>query len=181
VGASRETLDTAEVAAVTLALLITVGLWWTYFDRFAAIAEARLRRHDDPVLAAADSYSYLHLLLVAGIIIFAAGVKSVVHDATDPLSDASRLAVCGGVAVYLFGHVAFRLRMVGTVGYEKLAVAVGLLVLYAVGSAIVAWLLAGLIALLLAGLCVAEALVDRRGREHTIPARRAAGTALGGG
>ena len=57
----------------SLGLLITIGLWWTYFDRFAQVAEARLREHDDPVLAAADAYSYLHLLLVAGIIVFAVG------------------------------------------------------------------------------------------------------------
>jgi low temperature requirement protein LtrA len=161
-GASHQKLDAAEVAAVALALLGTVGLWWTYFDRFAAIAEARLREHDDPVLAAADSYSYLHLLLVAGIIIFAAGAKFVVRGATDPLDDAPRLALCGGVALYLVGHVAFRLRMVGTVGYEKVAVAGALLVLFALGGGIVAWAMAGAIALLLAALCIAEAAAARR-------------------
>jgi low temperature requirement protein LtrA len=184
VGASHETLDAAEVAAVALALLISVGLWWTYFDRFAAIAEARLRTHDDPVLAAADSYSYLHLLLVAGIIIFAAGVKFVVRGATDPLADAPRLALCGGVALYLVGHVAFRLRMVGTVGYEKVAAAVVLLALFALGSGIVAWLLAGFIALLLGTLCVAEVLIERHERdasEETPRPGRHAETALGGG
>ena len=50
-------------------------MWWTYFDRFAAAAEDRLRAHQDPVLAAADGYSYLHLLIVAGIITFAVGVR----------------------------------------------------------------------------------------------------------
>jgi low temperature requirement protein LtrA len=73
VGASGRELDTELVAAVTLALLITVGMWWTYFDSFAATAEERLRAHDDPVLAAADAYSYIHLVLVAGIIVFAVG------------------------------------------------------------------------------------------------------------
>src|SRR5439155_13131030 len=37
---------------------ITLELWWTYFDSSAASAEERLRSHDDPVLAAADAYSY---------------------------------------------------------------------------------------------------------------------------
>ena len=54
-------------------------MWWTYFDRFAATAEERLREHDDPVLAAADGYSYLHLLIVAGIIMFAVGVRVLVR------------------------------------------------------------------------------------------------------
>ena len=174
VGAAREPLDADLVAAVTLGLLITIGLWWTYFDRFAEVAEARLREHDDPVLAAADSYSYLHLLLVAGIIIFAAGVKFVVHAASDPLHDAPRLALCGGVAVYLIGHMAFRWRMVGEVGYEKAVVALALLVLFAVGGGLAAWAMTGVIAVLVAGLCVVEYAVARREEEST-PRREAQG------
>jgi low temperature requirement protein LtrA len=161
-GASREHLDAAEVAAVALALLATFGLWWTYFDRFAAIAEARLREHDDPVLAAADSYSYLHLLLVAGIFIFAAGVKFVVRDATASLAAAPRLMVCGGVALYVVGLVAFGLRMVRVVGWEKLAVAAAAMVLFAVGGGLDAWVLVGALAALLVVLCAAETLWARR-------------------
>jgi low temperature requirement protein LtrA len=51
--------------AAALGLLATIGLWWTYYDRFARTAEARLRDHDDAVLAAADGYSYLHIVIVA--------------------------------------------------------------------------------------------------------------------
>ena len=158
VGAAREPLDADLVAAVTLGLLITIGLWWTYFDRFAEVAEARLREHDDPVLAAADSYSYLHLVLVAGIIIFAAGVKYVVHAAGDPLHAAPRLALCGGVALYLIGHVAFRWRMVGEIGYERVGVAALSMVLFAISGGLAAWVTAGLLAVLLGGLCVVEQL-----------------------
>ena len=49
VGASEEAFDAKLVAGVTLGLLITVALWWTYFDRFATVAEERLRTHHDPV------------------------------------------------------------------------------------------------------------------------------------
>jgi low temperature requirement protein LtrA len=66
------------VIAATLPLLTAVGMWWTYFDRTADRAQERLRVHDDPVLAAADAYSYMHLIIVAGIIIFDGGVKLVV-------------------------------------------------------------------------------------------------------
>ena len=123
------------IAAVTLALLITIGMWWTYFDRFAATAEERLREHDDPVLAAADGYSYLHLLIVAGIITFAVGARVLVRHFGVSIPDAPRLALCGGVALYLVGHVGFRWRLSGELEHEKLAVAAALLVLYAVGSA----------------------------------------------
>jgi low temperature requirement protein LtrA len=166
VGARGEPLTTALVAAVSLGLLITVGLWWTYFDRFAQAAEERLREHDDPVLAAADAYSYLHLVIVAGIIVFAVGVNSVVHAVDKPLHDAARLALCGGVALYLVGHVAFRLRMLGQFGYEKAVVAVALLVLFALGGGLPAWAMAGAITVLLAALCAIETTSERRSREQ---------------
>ena len=157
-GASNQPLETDLVAAVTFGVLITVGLWWTYFDRFAGIAEERLRDHQDPVLAAADAYSYLHLVIVAGIIVFAVGAKIVVHEASDPLGDAARLALCGGVALYLLGHVAFRLRMIGDVGWEKLAVAAALLVLYVVGDGMVGWVAAAAVTALVAALCAVETI-----------------------
>jgi low temperature requirement protein LtrA len=162
VGASEETFDAQLVAGVGLGLLITVGLWWTYFDRFASVAEERLRTHDDPVLAAADAYSYLHLVLVAGIIVFAVGVKLAVHDVGAPLEDPVRLALCGGVALYLVGHVAFRLRIAGSVGVEKLVAAAALLVLYEVGGDLAAWALAGAVVLVLGAMCAVETVAAQR-------------------
>jgi low temperature requirement protein LtrA len=160
VSARGEPITTTLVAGVSLGLLTTIGLWWTYFDAFADAAERRLREHDDPVLAAADAYSYLHLVIVAGIIIFAVGIHFVSMHAGASLGASARLTLCGGVAVYLIGHVAFRLRIVGELGYEKLAVAVALLVLYAVGGGLAAWALAGAVTLLVAALCAYETRRD---------------------
>jgi low temperature requirement protein LtrA len=150
-------LTVALVTAVGLGVLITVGLWWTYFDRGAAEAEERLREHHDPVLAAADAYSYLHLLIVAGIIIFAAGVKLVARGSvSSPVPDPERLALCGGIALYLMGLVAFRLRMVGTVAYEKPVIAAALMLLYALGGGLPAWSLTAVATVLVGGLCAFE-------------------------
>ncbi len=148
--------------AVALGLLISVGLWWTYFDSFAATAEERLRRHVDPVLAGADAYSYLHIPLVAGIIIFAVGEKFAIHDVGEPLSDAARLAFCGGVALYLAAHVAFRLRMGGSVSHARLWAVAALAVTFVAGGGLAAWALAGLVTAVLAALCAVETARERR-------------------
>ena len=52
-------------------------LWWAYFDVVAIVAERRLTEleGDAQLAMARDSYSYLHLPMVAGIILFAVGVK----------------------------------------------------------------------------------------------------------
>jgi low temperature requirement protein LtrA len=156
--ANERPMDADLISAVALGLLATIGLWWTYFDRFASTAEARLREHDDPVLAAADGYSYLHLVIVAGIILFAVGVKVSIHDLGEALSDAARLALCGGLATYLIGNVAFRLRMIGAVSYAKLAGAVGLLAVFALGGGLSALWVMALATLVLTALCALETL-----------------------
>ena len=163
-GSSSERALTGElVVAVALGLLITIAMWWAYFEGFAARAEERLREHDDPVLAAADSYSYLHLVIVAGIITFAVGVKVLTRGSVSaPLPEPARLALCGGVAMYLVGHAAFALRMVGEVEYEKLAVAAALLVLFTLSAGLAAWIVAVAIAALVSGLCVVETESVRR-------------------
>jgi low temperature requirement protein LtrA len=98
-------------------------MWWTYFDSVAGTARERLGSHEDPVLAAADSYSYLHLLIVAGVIIYAGGIRMVVHNQLGaPMPVAGRLACCGGVALYLAGVSAFRLRMLGELSRGRLGV-----------------------------------------------------------
>jgi low temperature requirement protein LtrA len=153
---SRGHLGAELITSVTLTLAITIAMWWTYFDRFAVTAEERLRVHEDPVLAAADGYSYLHLLIVAGIITFAVGVHALVEHVARPLAAAPRLALCGGVALYLIGHVGFRWRLAGTLEREKVAVAAALLAVFAVAGGVDAWVLAAIVAVLMAALCAVE-------------------------
>ena len=165
-GAERS-LDGELVVAVTLGMVITVAMWWTYFDGLATTAEEHLRAHDDPVLAAADGYSYLHLVIVAGIITFAVGIKVLTRGAVgSPLPDPARLALCGGLAIYLVGTAAFALRIVRRAEYEKLVVAAMLLALYLLGGSLAAWALAGAVAVVLVGLCAAEAETVRRVISH---------------
>ena len=78
---------------------------------------------------ARDSYSYLHLPMVAGIILFAVGVKKTLGDVGEPLKLIPAVALCGGVALYLVAHVLFRLRNVHTFNRHRSIVSVLLLAL----------------------------------------------------
>ncbi len=93
------------------------------------------------------------------IIFIALGLKKVLeyvsdvehHDLTDALTGVPLIALYGGVAVHLLGHVAFRRRNVGTWNPHRSAVAVALLLLLPV-----AWQLPALASLaLVAGLLAA--------------------------
>jgi low temperature requirement protein LtrA len=156
VGASGQPLDFELVAAVALALMIVVGLWWTYFDRFAHDAEERLRSHENPVLAAADGYSYIHLLLVAGVVLFAVGAKAAIAHVDEPLSDAARLCLCGGIALYLSGHAAFRMRMTRVLDTRKLLASAAGVAIFLLTASADAWVPALAMTLVLGALTFRE-------------------------
>ncbi len=156
VGANGRPIDAELVAAAACGLLITVGLWWTYFDRLAAVAEERLREHREPVLAAADGYSYLHLVIVAGIIVFAVGMRFAIHGGGHELGDGARLALCGGIALYLVGQAAFRLRLTETVSYRTLVAAVAATSVFALGGALPGWAVAACMTVVVGVLCAGD-------------------------
>ena len=65
---------------------------------------------------ARDLYSYLHLPMVAGIVLFAFGLKTTIADVDGPLSTIPAVGLCGGLALYFLAHVAGRLRLGGGLG-----------------------------------------------------------------
>jgi low temperature requirement protein LtrA len=140
------------IAAALLGLAIAGSLWWAYFDVVAIVAEGRLRETtgNAQLAMARDSYSYLHLPMVAGIILFAVGVKKTLGDVGDPLKLVPSVALCGGVAMYLVAHVLFRLRNVHT--FNRHRTIVSLLLLALIPAAVELPALATLAAV--AGLCV---------------------------
>ena len=117
--------------------------------------------HADPVLAAADAYSYIHLIIVAGIIIFAGGVRLVVHNSVSaPMPPSGRFALCGGVAVYLLGVAGFRWRIAGERSPAKCRwPPLALFLVAALGGAWPAWSIAAAMAVVLGLLCAAESRV----------------------
>jgi low temperature requirement protein LtrA len=155
--ANGSPVDAGLLAAIGFGLLATIGLWRTYFGPLAVNAEQRLREDDgDVVLAAADGYSYLHLLIVAGIVVFAAGVRVVVESPSLYLPDPIRLCLCGGIALYLLGHAAFRLRMVNEVILAELLAAVLAMGAFLVSDQLEGYLTVGLVATILMALVIAE-------------------------
>ncbi len=76
------------------------------------------------------------------------------------LAAGARLAICGGLALYLVGHTAFAARLLGAVRYEKLVAAAALVVIYGIGEGWDAWVLVASAAAVIALLCAWEAIAD---------------------
>ena len=114
-------LETGEVIAAVLAITAVASLWWAYFDIVAIVAERRLTEAPPGEQAplARDSYSYLHFPMIAGIVLLAVGLKKTELAVDEPLKTVPAVALCGGVALYLLGHIAFRYRNVGTLNRHR--------------------------------------------------------------
>jgi low temperature requirement protein LtrA len=133
VGADSLGVHTGVVVGVALGLTVAACLWWAYFDVVAAVAERKLREAGPEARArlARDSYSYLHLPMVAGIVIFAFGVKTTLAHVHEHLHVVPAVGLCGGVALYLLALSAFKRRNVGSFNNPRLVAATGLIVLIA--------------------------------------------------
>jgi low temperature requirement protein LtrA len=138
VGASGS-LDLGIGTAAVLGVFLAAALWWTYFDVVALISARRLNEAE-PGRAqnelARDSYSYIHLLLVAGIVLMALGMKVTIGHHSAHLHDVPAFALLGGVAIYLLGLVAFRYRHVQTLNRHRLGLAIVLLLLVPVATTV---------------------------------------------
>jgi low temperature requirement protein LtrA len=118
-------LDAGIIVAAVLGLVIACSQWWAYFDVVAVASERRFRRAqgDELTSLARDAYSYLHLPMIAGIILIALGIKKTVGDVDEPLKIVPAVALFGGIALYYAGHIGFRLRNMGTLNRQRLVAA----------------------------------------------------------
>jgi low temperature requirement protein LtrA len=166
VGAAGLALDAGVLVAAVLGIVVIAALWWSYFDWVIFVAQARLAELTgaDRAILARDLYSYLHLPMVAGIVLFALGLKTTLHDIGRPLPMIPAVGLAGGLALYFAGHVAGRLRMSGGLGHGRPVATVVCLVLVPVATVIPALVALALVAVVCAGLIAYEALRYRYAR-----------------
>jgi low temperature requirement protein LtrA len=136
VGAAHE-LDLGIGTAAVLGVSLTAAMWWVYFDIVAIVSGKRLAEAEPGRVQnemARDSYSYLHLVMVAGIVLAALGLKTTIGHFGGHLHAVPAFALLGGVAIYLFGHVAFRYRHIHTINRQRLLLGIVLLILVPVAT-----------------------------------------------
>ena len=102
-------------------------------------------------MLARDLYSYFHLPMVAGIVLFALGMKTTLAHVDEALEIIPAVGLSGGLALYFAAHVAERLRIGGGWGHGRPVATLVLLALIPVATLVPA--LAALA--LVAGVCVA--------------------------
>jgi low temperature requirement protein LtrA len=148
----------AAVAALVVAFLGSVALWWIYFARAADAAREVFASSEDPGRIARSAYTYFHLPMIAGIIAVAAADEFIVGHPGDPGTPASVALTIGGTALFLAGQAFFKWAVFGELSFSRLVAIVALAVLIPVGFAIPALALAIAAALIVVGVGAWDAL-----------------------
>jgi low temperature requirement protein LtrA len=162
-------VDAGVVAAAVVGIALAAGLWWLYFDVVALVAAHHLaeapagRKRNE---MARDSYSYLHLPMIAGIVLVALGMKKTLGDVGDALEAVPAVALFGGTILYLLGHLAFRLRNVRTLNRQRLVAVVLLACLAPLATRIPALAAASIVAGVLLSLVAYEAIRFSEARDR---------------
>jgi low temperature requirement protein LtrA len=168
VGAAGRPLDGALILAALLGIAAAAALWWAYFDVVIVVAERRLHAAQgiERARMARDSYTYLHLPMIAGIVLLALGIKKTAAHTGASLDPVPAVGLCGGAALYLLAHVAFRLRNVHSWNRQRVVVAALLCALIPVATAIPALATLAIVAALLCALIAYEAIHFAEARER---------------
>jgi low temperature requirement protein LtrA len=129
VGAGLE-LDPGVLAGAALGIVVVSALWWLYFDVAAIFARRRLieARGLELHRLALYAYSYLHLPMIAGVVLFALGLETTLHHVDEALDTVPAVALCGGAALYLVAEIAFLFLSMGRIFRRR---TVGAVVLFA--------------------------------------------------
>jgi low temperature requirement protein LtrA len=157
--ASRVDLTGSVIAASVVGLALAAAMWWSYFDVHVLLAERRLvaaRVGKEQNEMARDGFSFLHLPIVAGIVLVAVGTHAVLAHLSEHLDTLGATALAGGLAVFLAGQVGFKIRVVGLLSPLRMGATVLALGLIPVALAVPAWLALVLATALAWGLVTVE-------------------------
>jgi low temperature requirement protein LtrA len=178
-GARDSRLGAGVIVAAVLGFLVVTSFWLAYFDFFPIRGRQLLddRSGAERIALARDLYTYLHLPMVAGIVLFAFAMKSTLAHVGDELGTMAALGLCGGPALYLFAYVALRFRVARTLGGGRLVAAVACTLLIPVALAVPALVALTLVAVVWVALHVYEIIWWREERARTRALRLPASSA----
>ena len=157
----------ASIIAMATAFVAAAATWWIYFDHGERIGSEAIEASNEPGRLARTAYTWIHLAIIAGIVLLSVGDKeSLSHPSETGI--AAMLVVLGGPFLFLVGTVLFRRALESRWARAQLAGLGALVVLGAVsaGTGLVSTLaLSVCAALVLVGVAIGETVGRaRRGR-----------------
>jgi low temperature requirement protein LtrA len=100
--------NAATIGAFAVAFTGSVTMWLVYFNIGAERSSRLAAASDDPGRIGRSGYTYLHILIVAGIIVTAVGDELVLHHPGGHTDTKTAIVILGGPALYLLGNSLFK-------------------------------------------------------------------------
>jgi low temperature requirement protein LtrA len=174
-GARGTDLGAGVVTAAVLGLLVAGSFWLAYFDYFPVRVQRLIadREGTARVAFARDVYTYLHLPMIAGIVLFAVATEATLAHVGHELRPVPAFALCVGPALFLLGFVGLRFRVSRTLGRGRVTAAVACLALLPVARVVPALVAQALIAAVWLGLHLYELVWWREARAEARALRAA--------
>jgi low temperature requirement protein LtrA len=168
-GARETELGAKVILAAVLGFMVVTSFWLAYFDFFTIRAQQLLadRSGAQQIALARDAYTYLHLPMVTGIVVFAFAMKTTLAHVGDELAAVPALGLCGGPALYLLAYVALRFRISRSLGGGRLVATVACVALLPVALVVPALVALVLVAAVWIGLHAYELIWWREARAET--------------
>jgi low temperature requirement protein LtrA len=168
-GARGTGLSAGVVVAAVLGFTVAASFWLAYFDFFPIRGQQLLadRSGVQRTYLARDVYTYLHLPMVTGIVLFAFSMKTTLAHVGDELDTIPALGLCGGPALYLLAYVALRVRIARTISRGRLVAAVACAALVPVAMSVPALVALALVAAVWVVLHAYELIWWREARAET--------------
>jgi low temperature requirement protein LtrA len=116
------------MAAFLIALLGSIAMWWIYFHIGAEAGSEHISKAEDTGGFARLAYTYLHLPIVAGIVVSAVGDELLLADPDGHSGIPEMVSMIGGPLLYLAGVILFKRSIRGHLQPSHLA-GIGLFVI----------------------------------------------------
>jgi low temperature requirement protein LtrA len=175
VGAVRVEVDLPLVAAIALTVVLAFAFWWAYFERMQPASEHLLEatRGAERTRLATDAYTFLHLPIMAGIIVTALGIEVATSHVTDfehGIGWFGAIALSAGAALFFASTGFYWRRMSGWWPWTRMGSGVILLAVIPLIAALPALIALAAVTALVIALLVTEELLDRWWRSRAVSA-----------
>ena len=150
------------VAAFVIAFAGSVELWWLYFDRSAGASAEIIAASKDPGRLGRSASHLNHPVMVAGIIVAAAGDDKILSSPSSTGTTAGAWMILGGPALFLAGHAAFKFVVWRVIPWTRLAGVAVLALLGAAAAVLPEIALAACAAAVVAAVAAADRVLSRR-------------------
>ena len=109
------------VAAFVVAFVGSVAMWWIYFNIGAERGSSIISHSDNPARLGRLAYTYMHIVIVAGIIVCAVADEIMLTHPLGHIEPNVLAAILGGPALYLLGNILFKRTIAGRTPPSHLA------------------------------------------------------------